>query len=414
MNNKEKEQIALFRYSILAPIISGMDNFTSKNAFFLDVSTKKHRFIDGNLISISYSTVERWYYNYRKYGFDGLKPHSRSDTGARRKLDDDLMSIINHYIDVHPRLPATSIYEDLIKNGYISKSEVSLSTVTRYVSYYKSNKNIVSHTQLLRYELEHVNDVWCCDTTYSFKLTIDGIKKRTYIIAIIDDASRLIVGCDVFFNDNYANFMSVLKSAIKRYGKPKLLNVDNGSPYRNGQIELLCARLGISLHHCAPYSPVQKAKIERWFRTMKDHFMALYNINASTTLDSYRKDLLEYVNTYNNSIHTSLNGISPTERFFNGKDQIIKIDDNTLDSSFLLEVERKVSADSVVTIDSHDFEVPYQYGSKKVTIRYSSDYLNVYIVNPDNTFTKILPLDKIANSKIKRTKPIFNIIRGDD
>lgn len=413
MNNKEKEQIALFRYSIIVPLISGTHNFSSKNAFFLDVSTRKHRYIDGSLISISYSTIERWYYNYRKSGFDGLKPNSRSDTGARRKLDDELMAVINHYVNTHPRLPATAIYEDLIKTGHITNSEVSLSTITRYVSYYKSNKSIVSHSQLLRYELEHINDVWCCDTSYSFKLTVNGIKKRTYIVAIIDDASRLIVGCDVFFNDNYANFMSVLKSAIKRYGKPKLLNVDNGTPYRNGQIDLLCARLGISLHHCAPYSPVQKAKIERWFRTMKDHFMALYNVNASTTLETYRNDLLEYVNSYNNSIHTSLNGLSPNQRFFDSNDQIIKVDNDDLDSLFLLEIERKVSADSIVCIDSHDFEVPYQYASKKVTIRYSSDFLNVFIVNPDNTLTKISHLDKIANSKIKRIKPTFNI-EGDD
>ena len=58
-----------------------------------------------------------------------------------------------------------------------------------------------------------------------------------YIIAIIDDASRVIVGCDVFFEDNYVNFMSVLKSAVKKFGKPKLLNADNGEEYSVGLCE---------------------------------------------------------------------------------------------------------------------------------------------------------------------------------
>lgn len=83
-----------------------------------------------------------------------------------------------------------------------------------------------------RYEASHINDIWCCDTTYSFKLTVGKEKKRLFIVGIIDDASRMIVGCDVFFNDNYKNFMSVLKTAVSKYGKPKILNLDNGAPYK--------------------------------------------------------------------------------------------------------------------------------------------------------------------------------------
>ena len=80
----------------------------------------------------------------------------------------------------------------------------------------KENNDIITKKEFRRYEAEHINDIWCCDTTYSFKLTVNGVKKRMYIMAIIDDASRVIVGCDVFFEDNYVNFMSVLKSAVKK------------------------------------------------------------------------------------------------------------------------------------------------------------------------------------------------------
>lgn len=413
MNSDLSEKIALFKYSIIAPLVSGSINFNTKKDFFDSVGNKSYIYVDGSTITLSSSTVERWYYAYINNGFDALKTKSRSDFGKTRKLDDDLKLVINHYIDTHPRLPATSIFEALIKNGYIVHGDVSLSTINRYVSSYKKNKDIVSKSEMKRYELEHINDVWCCDTSYSFKLSVDGVKKRTYIIAIIDDASRMIVGCDVFFNDNFANYMSVLKQAIKRYGKPKLLNVDNGAPYKNGQIELLCARLGTSLHHCAPYEPTGKAKIERWFRTMKDHFMAIYNLNAKTTIDSYRFDLLDYVNSYNNKIHSSLNGLSPVQRFFDGKDQILKLDPDLLDKIFLIEVERKVTADSIISLDSLEFEVPYKYANKKIKIRYSTDYKSVFVVNPDNSLSKIALVDKISNSKIKRLKPIFNIESGE-
>lgn len=414
MTNSEQEKIALFRYTIISPLISNLDDSKSKQEYFKSASEKSYVDPYGKTVTVSSGTVERWYYNYRKYGFDSLKPKKRKDLGCQRKIDSDLGYIINHYIDTHPRLPATAIRQCLIENGDIINNEVSLSTITRYINNYKNNKLIISNNEMRRYEAEHINDIWCCDTSYSFKLTIKNKKDntyekmRTYIIAIIDDASRMIVGCNVFFNDNYINYMSVLKDAVKKYGKPKLLNVDNGAPYKNGQIELLSARLGIVLHHCAPFSPTQKSKIERWFRTMKDHFMASYHLTTKTTIEEYREDLLKYVNNYNNSIHSSLNGKSPIERFFNGDDKVIYIDDDKIEKSFLIEVDRKVTADGLISLDTKEFEVPYQYQNKKIKVRYSPNYQTVYVVEPDNELTPIKIVDKVANSKIKRNKINFN------
>ena len=94
-----------------------------------------------------------------------------------------------------------------------------------------------------------------------------GSKRRVYVIALIDDASRFILGADVFFHDTFVNLMSVMKSAVSRYGKPKVFNFDNGAAYKNRQMELLAARIGSVISYCRPYTPTQKAKIERWFRT---------------------------------------------------------------------------------------------------------------------------------------------------
>ena len=126
-----------------------------------------------------------------------------------------------------------------------------------------------------RYERPHINEVWCGDSSVGPKLTdTDGKKHRIYVIALIDDASRFITGVDVFFNDNFVNLMSVMKSAISKYGRPKVFNFDNGKAYRNRQMELLAARIGSTLSYCQPYTPTGKAKIERWFRTLKDQWMA--------------------------------------------------------------------------------------------------------------------------------------------
>lgn len=84
--------------------------------------------------------------------------------------------------------------------------------------------------------------------------TDDGKKHRIYIIALIDDASRFIVGIDVFFHDTFVNLMSVIKSAVAKYGRPQLFNFDNGRSYKNKQMELLAARIGSVIHYDQPYS----------------------------------------------------------------------------------------------------------------------------------------------------------------
>lgn len=58
--------------------------------------------------------------------------------------------------------------------------------------------------------------------------------------------------------DNAINFQIVLKKAIAKYGVPKKLFVDNGGPYKNDQLSMICASLGIALIHSRPYSPKVK------------------------------------------------------------------------------------------------------------------------------------------------------------
>lgn len=91
-------------------------------------------------------------------------------------------------------------------------------------------------------------------------ITVNNSKLKTYLIQIIDDSSRLIVGNRFFLNDNALNFQTVLKQAIKTYGIPKKIFVDNGTPYKNLQFQLICASIATILIHSKPYSPESKRK----------------------------------------------------------------------------------------------------------------------------------------------------------
>ena len=317
MNNEARKEIALFRYGILAPLISGTyDEHLSAKEFFLVAAKKTYTNPRGEDTNISASTLERWYYSYMRNGFDGLIPKRRSDTGMSRKMDDDVRKQIRFLKEEYPRIPATLIHQKLIDNQTIIKGEISLSTVNRYVNQIHEEEKYTNKEDIRRYERAHINEVWCGDTCYGPYLIVDGKKKRVYIIALIDDASRFIVGIDVVFNDNFINLISIMKSAVTKYGRPKVLNFDNGKSYKNKQMQLVTARIGSTINYCAPYTPIAKAKIERWFRTLRDQWMSTLKMSDYKSINELKVSLMDYVNKYNQSIHSSLNGLSPRDRFF--------------------------------------------------------------------------------------------------
>ena len=126
----------------------------------------------------------------------------------------------------------------------------------------------------------------------------------------------------------------------------------------------------------------------------------------------FRCDLLKYVVEYNNKEHSELK-TSPFNRFFENEEFPIFLDDDLIEKSFLLEIERKASIDGVIPINNVEYEVPSKYANKRIKLRYSPDCKQVYVVNPDGTLESIQLLDKVANSKVIRNKPKFNVEDND-
>ena len=75
-----------------------------------------------------------------------------------------------------------------------------------------------------------------------------------------------------------------------------------------------------------------------------------------------------------------------------------------MDRSFLLEIERRVSPDCVVSIDQVEYEVDARFARQKVHLRYSPDMREIFVVEPDGTFTPIRLLNKRDNAQAKREK----------
>ena len=414
MDQEKKNAIALMRYSVIAPLITGLsDDYDSLTAFFNTASAKGVMLPSGKIKHYAPGTIEKWYRNYKDGGFDALIPSGRSDIGQPRKLDEDIKEQIKYLKTNYPRMSAFAIYRQLHDNGSLKYGDVSESTVNRYVNLLAIQQKTTTNQDMRRYERPHINEVWCGDTSVGpYLKTPDGKKHKVFIIALIDDASRFIVGIDVFFNDNFINLMSVIKSAVAKYGRPQMFNFDNGSSFKNKQMELLAARIGSVLHYDQPYTPTQKAKIERWFRTMKDQWMSSLDIRDFDSLDELRGNLLAYVQKYNQTVHSSLKGQTPQDRFFSEPNRIRRLSDEEIDGSFLLEIDRRVSSDSVITIDQIEYEVDCRFAKQRIKLRYSPDFKDIFIVEADGTLTPIRLLNKTENAFIKREK--IHLCRGEE
>lgn len=414
MDQEKKHAVALMRYSAIAPLITGLsDDYESLTAFFNAASVKGVIHPDGSVKHYSPNTIERWYRNYKSGGFDALIPSGRKDMGKPRKLDVQLREQIRYLKSNYPRMSAAAIYRQLHENGSIKNGDVSESTVNRYINLLSLELKTTNNQDMRRYERPHINEVWCGDSSVGpYLKTPDGKKHKVYIIALIDDASRFIVGIDVFFNDNFINLMSVIKSAVAKYGRPQMFNFDNGSSYKNKQMELLAARIGIVIHYDQPYTPTQKAKIERWFRTMKDQWMSSLDIRDFNSLDELRGNLSAYVQKYNQTVHSSLSGKSPQDRFFSEPNRIRRLTDEEIENCFLLEIERRVSSDSVIVINQVEYEVDCRFAKQRIRLRYSPGLKDIFIVETDGTLTPIRLLNKTENAFVKREK--IHLCRGEE
>lgn len=414
MEQQKKHDIALMKYSAIAPVISGLPaQYKSFSEYFREVSERGILHPDGGLRHYAVSTIAKWYELYVKDGFDALKPSGRSDEGKTRKLDRAVQEQIIYLKEHYPRMSAAAIYKQLQHDGSVRRGELSESTVLRFINRLCVEKKLTGHQDMRRYERPHINEVWCGDSSAGpYLKTPDGKKHRVYVIALIDDASRMVVGIDVFFNDTFVNLMSVLKSAVSKYGVPKVLNFDNGSAYKNRQMELLAARIGSIINYCRPYTPTAKAKIERWFRTMKDQWMASLDMRDFHSLDSLRGSLLSFVRSYNLAPHSSLKGKSPQDRFFSEPDIIRRLETRQIRECFLLELERRVSADSVIVIDGVEYEVDYRFAKQRITLRYSPDMKEISVVEHDGSLTPIRLLNKQENASVMREK--IHLCGGED
>ena len=127
--------------------------------------------------------------------------------------------------------------------------------------------------------------------------------KKAYLMAIIDDHSRLIIFARFYLSEDFATLKEALREAVSRRGIPQKFYVDNGACYRSEDLERILACLGTALSHSRPYEPQGRGKVERWFKNIRDSFLPILS-RKLMTLDDLNERLDEFVSGYNNAEHS--------------------------------------------------------------------------------------------------------------
>ena len=402
---KHNAEVAQFRFALIAPVIQGLYPDASATAYYKRVTASPLTLPDGSTVTYSYKTLEKWKSQYSIGGLDALMPGTRSDKGIPRALNEDAIAEIYRIKEEHPRMNATQIYTHLVRESFIPAT-VSVDSVQRFI---RHNDLKSARDPNLRdrkaFEEDEFGKIWQADTCYLPHITEDGTSRRVYCIMIIDDHSRLLVGGELFYNDNACNFQKVLKDAIATYGIPDKLYVDNGCSYSNAQLSMICVSLGILLLHTRIRDGASKGKVERHFRTLKERWLYTLDINKITSLSQFNGMLKDYMRDYNTTFHRGIDTI-PLERYQASKDHPRKPESRQwLDDCFYNRITRKVRKDSTISIDKVCYDVPMQFISAKVEVRYLPDDMTSAYILFDGEKFPIRQTSRNDNCHTRRNNP---------
>jgi len=364
-------EMAHFKFSLIAPVLQGTHTDESSAAYYRRVTEKPLLRPDGTAFQYKPKTIQRWEQRYRSGGMDALIKPRRSDAGVTRGLSRDAAAAVYDLRERFPRLNATQIHVRLLEDGAIAAG-TSVRCVQRFIKKWDIKAGVPAGVKDRKaFEESHFGGMWQADSChFPFVPDASGIPRKTYLLAIVDDYSRMIVGAEIFFQDNAVHFQKLLKGAVAAYGIPNKTYCDNGGPYVNNQTVFICDSIGTVLLHTPVRDGASKGKVERCFRTVKERWLNGIDRNCIKSIGQFNELLAGYVREHNLTVNSST-GQTPMERFLATRDRIKTPKSREwLDECFTHRVTRKVRNDATLRIDKIQFDVPMQFIGQTVEVRF--------------------------------------------
>jgi transposase InsO family protein len=407
---KHHDQEALFRFSVIAPLINETVPRGKLRSRFKKLADKHYKHPTRGYEKYSHRTVEDWYYNYISAGMSGLESKRRSDYQTSRAIDDDVGKLILDMKKENPKRSVPQILRELQMANVISRKQISRATVYRYL---KANETELveferDKKQKRKYSFAHSNECWQSDVKHGPHLHIEGYaqRKKVYLFGFLDDASRIIPHVQFVLKEDMDNFLHTFKSAVQKKGIPERMYLDNASYYRSPVVKTIGARLGCRVMYATPYAPYQKGKIERWWRTCDEQFLSYLDREKHYKLEGLNSLLSEWVEKeYHHRKHSSLK-TSPIEAWQEKQNQIVYPTKQQLQQDFLAEDTRKVRSDGTISFNSIYYEVDSTLAGQQVTVRFDpvEDNKELLVYWQGKLLGKARPVNEVDNRFAGRKK----------
>lgn len=403
MEEKQKKDVAVFRYGVIQDFVSGiMLNHGEREQLLREKCARKWLIPHSYKTSISRGTIQRWISLYESSGrqLESLYPMGRNDKGSTRVLDDETCLILSQLRSEMPDVTVPFIMNVMKKRG-IAPKRLSQSTVYRFFHQHDLMIKRQPPEDCRKFEEEHPNDMWQSDVMHGPHVEIDGKQRKSYLIAFIDDHSRLIVYGQFYASENTQSFMHALEQAFLRRGLPRKLYVDNGSAFRSKQLMHTMASLAVALIHSRPYKPQGRGKIERFFKSVRSQFLPSF---SGRTLEEINMEFETWLTHDYNARKHSATGKKPLERFTDGIECIRSTPDN-LKEHFRKIVRRKVNKDRTIILDKRLYEGPVELIGKQVELLFhEKEYDRLELRYKQKSWGFLRQVDLNVNCRVKRDK----------
>jgi transposase InsO family protein len=405
------QEVALFRFGVIADLVHLPPGTKGLYSKLREKAGKEYVIPGSRRTAVAQETIRDWLKKYRRGGFDALLPKSRTDRGKPRKLPREVADLLLAAKEDNPDLTVPLVIKKVRESGLVPDDiRMPQSTVYKLLArnglMRKKNEPAKDHR---RFSYQFAGDLFMSDVMHGPAAGDGGNRKRkTYLIAFIDDATRVIPYAAFTHSENTASFMPVLKQAILRRGIPQRLFVDNGSAFRSQHLTLVCAKLGITLIHARPYHPQAKGKIERWFRTVRLQFLPMLSEKDRSSLEAINRALWAYIEIeYHRTPHRML-GEAPLDRWARTGERVRYPEpDVDMDDLFLFETKRKVMKDRTVSLNGMVYEVDAALVGETVILRYdpANQGKTVEVCHNSRHVQQAKRLDAYANCFVKRQRP---------
>jgi putative transposase len=364
-----KQEIAEQRFELIAPLLEPDIEQAERRA-------RREKILERQRLlgkPISERTLRRYVQLYREKGLKGLEPKGRDDCGMLRGLSRSVLDEAKILKAELPQRSVRQIIEILEVEGKIEPGSVSAATLGRHLR----KEGLMELPKapkggFRRFQKKYRNQLWQVDLKYGPFIPDPGDPKksrRTYLIAFIDDYTRLVPHAQFYLDQKLPVLEDCFKKAILKRGIPDTVYVDNGKIFVSRWFRIACARLNIRHVNTKPYSPQAKGKIERFLGTV-DQFVAEVKLLNPKTLEELNAAFACWLEeSYNHKEHSSL-GETPAARFAGDTRPLRFSSAEELREAFLWEDDRKVDATGCIKYRNKLYDVGPDLAGKTVEIRF--------------------------------------------